>query len=436
MTCLALILTSLTWCCTTQAFPLLSTTITNKQISFSTALSSFAVPAEELEDGLTPPEKAVIRVVRRASPSVAFVTSIWPTTSAAPRQRRRSPSNRDTNLPPGQSLGSGSGFVVEADGYIVTNYHVIERAYRLQETRAQSVQQMQEFMGNVSQYCNLTTNLFPNMTLLVDGNLPPPPKVYCRINSATQFQPCRIVNVKPELDLCVLKIENSTIASWQTVDFGSSSQLLVGQSLVAIGNPFGLDQTVTAGVVSALNREIMVEPGKVIRNCVQTDCAVNPGNSGGPLLNLEGRVVGVNTAIVTTSGSNAGIGFAVPSDKVQPAVQEIVRSDRLKKSRAGYLGVGILKLGANVTKLWINRLDPGSPASKAGMVPLELQGSGRVIYGDAIVAVGGNFVSYYDDLVRELHGRVVGEEVAITLERADGERRVVYVKLSEKPHGL
>lgn len=406
------------------------------------ASGAFAISTEELEKNLTAAEKSVTAVVRKASPSVAFVTSIWPEPPSRRRNRQRSEprSNREQTLPPGRSLGTGSGFVVETDGYVITNYHVIERAYMLQSMQTDSMDSFEKLLGNIT--CNGRGSLgslfdIDSMKSMLNQTLPPEPKVLLSINSANSYQACRIVDVKPELDIAVLKIENSTTV-FDKNEFGESGNLIVGQSLVAIGNPFGLDQTVTSGVVSALNREIKTQGGGVIRNCIQTDAAINPGNSGGPLLNLDGEIVGVNTAIITTSGSNAGIGFAIPSDRVEPVVKDIIRTDRAKNGfqpDAGYLGLGIMKTQPkNKPGNWIVKVDPGSPAAEVGLKSVKIEGSGNVIYGDSVVAVAGNFVVSYDDLMSQLKGRVVGEELALTIENGTtNERRVVYPKLISKP---
>jgi S1-C subfamily serine protease len=274
--------------------------------------------------------------------------------------------------------------------------------------------------------------------------------VFVRINSATKYQKCRIVDVEPDLDLAVLKIDNGGEAfnSEDTiVSYGSSSDLLVGQTVVAIGNPFGLDKTVTTGVVSAVNREFRAGSARTptntpIRNCIQTDAAINPGNSGGPLLNLKGEVVGINTAIITTSGSNAGIGFAVPADQLKPVVSRMIRQDRVKNGERpykGWLGVSIIaKQNSNSSTLlsgknWVAAVEADSPANEAGIRPIQLLESGVIQWGDAIVAIGGNEVAAFDELQAELEDRVKGEQVALTLEDSEGERRVVYVTLLQKP---
>ena len=166
------------------------------------------------------------------------------------------------------------------------------------------------------------------------------------------------------------------------------------------------------------------------------DTAINPGNSGGPLLNLNGDVVGINTAIITTSGSNAGVGFAVPSDQLYPQVQRIIRNDRSKRGarpNQGYLGISFLMSSSTGNSTWISSVAKGSPAAEAGIQALQVTSSGVVEWGDSIVAIGGNGVSALEDIESDLATRVVGEKIALTLERRDGERRVVYAVLSDRP---
>ena len=449
-------------------------------------LSSFSVPASELEKDLFDSEKTVVSVVRENGPSVAFVTSVIPaasvSSSSSGRRGRRSRNRRendrddrddrdqsagnDKRRPRGQSLGSGSAFVVDSrnGGYLVTNYHVIERAYQLQKSADMALQLRDDLVGNATEglrdFVNLTISSLLFSTLDVDEQNFLRPQVYVRINSATNFQRCEIVDVDPSLDVAVLRIEedqqgtsdvNATAdaSPIPTMSFGTSSKLLVGQNLIAIGNPFGLDNSVTTGVVSALNREIQTSsgmgmaPNQPIRNCIQTDCAINPGNSGGPLLNSKGEVVGVNTAILTTSGSNSGVGFAVPSDQVRPVVEQFIRKD-VRKTRGGTSGrASKAELGVSIidrsnggesklfSKNWVVHVRRDSPADQAGIRSLMIRktSDAGVQYGDAIVAVGGNSVPTFDDLQKELDRCVAGEKVQITLEDERGDRRVVYVTL-------
>lgn len=260
---------------------------------------------------------------------------------------------------------------------------------------------------------------------------------------------CRIVNVEPDLDLAVLKIEDEEdMEDCDIVSFGASSELIVGQTVVAIGNPFGLDKTVTTGVVSAVNREFRAGTARTpanrpIRNCIQTDAAINPGNSGGPLLNLKGQVIGINTAIITTSGSNAGIGFAVPADQLTMVVDRIIREDRIlngKRPDRGWLGISVLSQKGSDSKLfekiWVTEVDEGSPANKAGIRPIFIVNGTHLEWGDAIVNIGGNEINSYEALLAQLVDRVKGEQISITLENLEGEKRVVYVTLEARPTTL
>lgn len=437
----------------------------------SLSLLAIAVPASQLEQDLNDAEKTVVAVVRQSRPSVAYVTSVWPVLrnddaddqrccwgQSTLRQRRRRNGN---NVPLGQRLGSGSGFVVDERGYVVTNYHVIEQAYRIQSMALRYDSFVDQIAGNLTAWADPSSRDLVNRTVQALLRLPTAttttttlPQIYVRIDSATNYQKCRIVDVKPDLDVAVLKIEgsdNCNETKYAAMPFGSSANLLVGQSLIAIGNPFGLDNTVTTGVVSALDRELQTtmtggRTSPTLRNCIQTDCAINPGNSGGPLLNLKGEVVGVNTAIVSTSGSSAGIGFAVPSDPVQPFVAHAIRRDGRpslvppRPTTRAWLGVSILK---GTSQNWVANVTPNSPAAMAGIQALRRgvddgDSSDRtkvVQWGDAIVAVGGNSVETYAELQAELRTRAVGEQLALTLENGvTGDKRVVYLTLQAAPN--
>lgn len=352
--------------------------------------------------------------------------------------------NKNGTLPSGRALGSGSGFQVTSDGYVCTNYHVIEQAYTSQQTLSNLKSMVDQLAGNASQIFpeRIVDSIQSNVKEALNSNQNGiSGNVYVRINSDTKYEKCRIVDVMPDLDLAVLSIEDPSPAADGTVAFGSSSNLLVGQSVVAIGNPFGLDKTVTTGVVSALNREFRAGTARTpanapIRNCIQTDAAINPGNSGGPLLNLKGEVVGINTAIVTTSGSNAGIGFAVPADQLKSVVDDLIRTDRVAKGAKndrGYLGISVLKqTGESTRRNAITSVDAGSPAELAGLLPIKVQPNGSVELGDSIVAVSGNEVSSLQELQFELDSRVNGEQISLTVKDSSGEKRVVYVTLGER----
>jgi S1-C subfamily serine protease len=202
--------------------------------------SALKVPASELESNLSDAERTTVRVVRQAGPSVAFVTSVWPRSNST-RAESSAPGTGapTTNLPLGQSLGSGSAFVVDAAGYLATNYHVIERAYQLQTAERTFQSVSDQVLGNISAATGLDVSNF--FRCVLESSLPirPAPSVFVRLNSATRYQECRIVDVQPDLDLAVLQIVPDVDSSevFQPVSFGISSDLLVGQGLIAIGNP-------------------------------------------------------------------------------------------------------------------------------------------------------------------------------------------------------
>ena len=434
-------------------------------------LSAFKVSVEELEKDLTPGERSVTGVVRQCGPSVALIRSVLPSASGSSQSRRRrrnnvprrnnvdDENNNNNNLPRGSDLGSGSGFLVSSEGYICTNFHVIEQAYSIRRNAEMAEHTFDELAGNLTgglikdDLLNITkTILQQQFQGLFDVDSLP--VVYAKISSSNRFQKCRIVDVNPDIDLAVLKIMESNTTTFTTessIDFGSSSDLLVGQTVIAIGNPFGLQSSVSCGVVSALDRQLAnnQRPANIpIRNVIQTDAAINPGNSGGPLLNLKGEVVGINTAIITTSGSSAGIGFAVPSDQIQPVVQRILQQDRIengKRPNVGWLGISVVTQDVQIptenstlpllaaSKNWISSVEANSPAQAAELKPLTIKDDGNVEYGDAIVAVGGNTVESFEDLRKELETCVAGEQVALTMRDAEEKKRVVYVTLGRKP---
>ncbi|PRX38268.1 serine protease, S1-C subfamily, contains C-terminal PDZ domain [Meinhardsimonia xiamenensis] len=336
----------------------------------------FAPPAEPRlvtpRGDLAEDEKATIAVFRAARDSVVFITT---------SERVRDFWTRNVFEIP---RGSGSGFVWDRRGHIVTNDHVIEGA------SAAVVQ-------------------------LADG----------RSYSA------RLVGRDPSHDLAVLRIDAEALPP--PLPVGESATLEVGQTVLAIGNPFGLDWTLTKGIVSALGRELPASNGRPITGLVQTDAAINPGNSGGPLLDSAGRLIGVNTAIYSPSGASAGIGFAVPVDTVNRVVPELINTGRYTPPTLGIRydpEVNALAARQGVRGVLVLDVIPGSPADAAGMVPARLTRDGRLVPGDVIVGLGGMPVDEVDDLIAALDRHRPGERVRVTLERA-GERREVEVTLAD-----
>ncbi len=306
---------------------------------------------------LTAVESHTIRLFEAAAPSVCYITTT--------QLRRNYFSRNVTEIP----SGTGSGFVWDRNGHIVTNFHVIQSANRLQVTLA-----------------DRTT------------------------------WPATLVGYAAEKDLAVLKIEAPREKLFP-IQVGTSETLRVGQSVYAIGNPFGLDQTLTTGVVSALGREIQSVAGIPIRDVVQTDAAINPGNSGGPLLDSSGRLIGVNTAIYSPSGASAGIGFSIPVDAVRWVVPELIRYGRIKRPS---MGVEVRSV-RSIEGVVVYAVTEGGAAERAGIRPLYLDRYGNVQLGDVIVAINGQTISAYSDLFLELEKYSPGERIIVTVIR-DNER--------------
>ena len=339
-----------------------------------------AVPAADEPEGLVPPavrrelaeeERATIALFERASPSVTFITSL--------AVRQDAFSMNVLEIP----QGSGSGFVWDEQGHVVTNYHVIAEAGAARVTLSD-----QSTWG------------------------------------------ARLVGYAAEKDLAVLKID-APADRLTPLPVGSSEDLRVGQAVFAIGNPFGLDHTLTTGVISALGREIESLAGLPIREAIQTDAAINPGNSGGPLLDSAGRLIGVNTAIFSPSGAYAGIGFAIPVDAVRWVVPDLIEHGRIQRPT---LGVELVpenlarRAGVEEGAL-VLRVTPGSGADRAGLQGLSRNRLGSVELGDVIVAVDGEAVGSGADLILALERRKPGEEVAVEVVR-DGRRQQLEVTLT------
>jgi S1-C subfamily serine protease len=282
--------------------------------------------------------------------------------------------------------GTGSGFIWDDAGHIVTNFHVVENADSARVT-------------------------------LWD-------------HSSHEAQ---VVGRAPAYDLAVLRI-GAPRSKLRPIPIGASKDLQVGQFTYAIGNPFGLDQTLTTGVVSALGRQILSRSGRPIDEMIQTDAAVNPGNSGGPLLDSAGRVIGVNTAIYSPSGASAGIGFAVPVDTVNRIAPQLIAEGRVTRP---YVGAQVMDstpernlarwVGADSGPM-VAHVEPGSPAEAAGLRGLWRLDNGDVMPGDVIQAVDGQPCRIADEIAAALERHKAGDTVTITVWR-DGQRLEARVKL-------
>jgi S1-C subfamily serine protease len=305
-------------------------------------------------------ERATIALFRQASPSVVYITTLA-------RQRDFFSLNM-AEIP----QGSGSGFIWDPEGHVITNFHVIQGASSAKVTLAD--------------------------------------------HSVWEAQ---LVGAAPDQDLAVLYIR-APKNQLRPLAIGTSADLEVGQSVFAIGNPFGLDQTLTTGIISALGREINATTGRTIAGVIQTDAAINPGNSGGPLLDSAGRLIGVNTAIFSPSGSNSGIGFAVPVDTVNRIVPQLIRQGTITRAGMGVrIGDDRVSRRLNLSGVLIIEVDKGSAAEAAGLRSTRIDAKGGVKLGDVIVAIDGERIETSNDLFNAMEKRTVGETVKVTVLRGE-----------------
>ena len=227
----------------------------------------------------------------------------------------------------------------------------------------------------------------------------------------------KVVGVDPDSDIAVLKVDSSKLPA---ITIGDSSNLRVGDVVLAIGNPYGVGKTVTMGIISATGRSHLGI--STFENYIQTDAAINPGNSGGPLIDSSGRLIGVNTAIISGSGSSAGIGFAVPVDVVNTVVPQLIAKGKFPRP-----GIGIVVLedqaaaSLGVVGVVIDRVMPGSAADRAGLEGIDYR---RRILGDVIVAVGGRPVANMEDFVRIMQDSEIGQSIELQVRRGDAVREV------------
>jgi S1-C subfamily serine protease len=321
---------------------------------------------------LLPTEQAIVDLFEKARASVVYIST---QTQVMDRWTRNV-----FNVP----RGTGSGFIWDSNGHIVTNRHVVAGAsgarVRLSDGRD------------------------------LDASL---------------------VGVSAAHDLAVLKVNLSTMP--QALPLGSSADLRVGQSTFAIGNPFGLDWTLTTGIVSALDRSLPSEDGRsLIEHLIQTDAAINPGNSGGPLLDSAGRLIGVNTVIYSPSGASAGVGFAIPVDTVNRVVPQLIAAGRYVRPVLGIeIDDGLNQLISQrlgVTGVVILRTSPGSAASAAGLRGMRSERDGAIVAGDIILAVNGHATESVARLQSRLDDYDVGDTVKLTVLR-DEQRIEVPVRL-------
>lgn len=318
-------------------------------------------------DELLPTERNNIEIFQKFSPKVVYVHRLT-TVVKHSHEKRQVPA------------GAGSGIIWDAQGHIVTNFHVINGAD------------------------NLAVSI---------GKLTVPVKV---------------IGTEPRKDIAVLAIKSpkalELLKSFTPFELARTNELMVGQKTIAIGNPFGFDHSLSVGVISALGRQVPGAGGVTIREMIQTDTSINPGNSGGPLLDSKGRLIGLNTVIFSNTGSSSGVGFAVPADDIARIVPQII-----KNGRAVLAGIGIQWVGPTVSKrLGIDRgiliadVIPKTPAALAGLRGTHRDSFGRLHLGDLIVSINGQPVKNYDNLYNLLSAIRVGEMINLTVLRAGKEQ--------------
>lgn len=333
--------------------------------------------------GLSREETRVVNTFQRASPSVAFI-------SVAEQQTvQRGFSIRGVEVP----TGTGSGFLWDKQGNVVTNYHVIASATKMKN-----------------------------------------PVINVKLQGVSKPLPAKIVGYEPEKDLAVLRIPSRNLPD--PVKVGSSDGLEVGQNVLAIGNPFGLDYTLTTGIVSALGREVQGIGGRPIKDCIQSDAAINPGNSGGPLLDSSGRLIGVNMAIYSPSGASAGIGFSIPVDTVRRVVNEIIRFGKVTRPSLGLniANDSIVKNIAMQLRRELNGVMPvevltGSPSEKAGIKATVFRNDGTIELGDLITEVNEQKVNCVEDLLSSIESKSEGDVVVVKVWRKCDKRMTQNIRV-------
>lgn len=322
---------------------------------------------------LLPDERNTIEIFQQASPAVVYVHRM--------SQVGRLPNHLLQVI----SAGTGSGLIWDKLGHVVTNFHVIQGADAVAVT--------------------------------MNG----------------QTVPAKIVGTEPRWDLAVLQIQSpdllKSIKQIQPLAVAPAHELLVGQKTLAIGNPFGFDHSLSTGVISALGRDMIGVGGVSIRDMIQTDAPINPGNSGGPLLDSAGRLIGLNTAIFSKSGSSSGVGFAIPAEQMVRIITQLIQHGRVIMS-----GIGILPVAPKIAEyigvnagVLIGDVLPDTPADQLHLRPTVRDYLGRIHLGDVVVAINDHAIQNYDELYHALSATQVGETIAVSILR-NQQKKTYHIK--------
>ena len=365
--------------------------IDSKTTTTTATPAPLTAPVSATESGDT---NTVNEIYSHDGPGVAFIESTEaPEESAAPLSPFGEGESR------GGGIATGSGFLIDNEGHILTNNHVVEGAT----------------------------------------------KVEVRLGSSQTEHEAEVVGADPATDVALLKVD--VPASQQhPLSLGNSAKVQVGDPVVAIGNPFGLDRTVTAGIVSALQRQIQAPNGFSISHVIQTDAAINPGNSGGPLIDSEGRVIGINSQIQTGGGTegNVGIGFAVPINTAREVAEQIEKNGKVEHAYIGITGGSVTPALAKALKLpvekgvLVNEVVKGSPADKAGVeggdTEATIEGVKVNLGGDIITEVNGKPIGSMEEVIDAVNSAQPGEKMELTVLRGDNEEKTVTVTLGVRPN--
>jgi S1-C subfamily serine protease len=351
-----------------------------------TVSEPLAAPVDAKEEGST---NLVNQIYRHDGQGVAFISS-----DLKPEE---SSGLNPFGEPEGGGVATGSGFLIDTEGHIVTNNHVVEDAE----------------------------------------------KVEVKLGSSNTTYTAEVVGADPATDVALLKVDAPS-GSLHPLALGDSSKVEVGEPVVAIGNPFGLDRTVTSGIVSAIQRQIQAPNGFSISHVIQTDAAINPGNSGGPLIDSEGRVIGINSQIQTGGGGNGnvGIGFAVPINTAREVVTQIEEHGEVKHAYLGIRGGSLTPDLAKALKLpetegvLVNEVVKGGPADQAGLkggdTSATIEGASFRLGGDVITEVDGKKVTGMEDVVNVVNAASPGDKMELTVDR-DGNTKTITVTLGVRP---